>query len=644
MLQLANLGVQNSWPKRTPIKPTALSANVWIDAEDYAVGTFANGAAITNKGNAAITFVVVGTTLSIQVNSDGKKEFVFDGASYIRCTSVVGDFTKYKNGTTSYTTGFIGKIGTTSNPDAAYGICGNSTFTSTTHGHFLVIDNRAASSPKGPRFNIVKGVGGSLPINSIYTDISYNTRISLYHALDMSLIMDNHRQFLNNDLSGITDRVRTSANTTSGLGAIITFSGTQPTHAFDIGTVGNGTFIFVGKMEQFMIMDNVVEFTTTHARSLDAYFQIYGTKGGTNFQNVDINQTITDDYVLGGMYDVNTSKTKTNFISSRGPDHFGLGNDRTMVQSISLNDGRLWPAYNTLFVDASTSPQGGPAGGHTPTGRLILAYGKFTSATGVYTNMIVRYSDDDGATWSSEIDVTLPVTSPVLTFWNVIDRLEVDDNGDLLLTWYGFSGTSLYNLYVMRSTDDGLSWTHNLVDTSPTAYKNESSVVNVGGGDLLYMARVETAVAGSFVFEQYLSTDNGVNWTTQGTTHFDITLYVYAHPPMLRAFLLDGTLVVACYFVNRGSRRFHVCYATAAGLVANGVSEWTGKSVYTLDIRLYGANLGWESGYPNVRHPDNDLKCEGIYSEETVNNDVCTISFFKIGDELKAKIKTELGI
>ena len=100
-------------------KPTHFDCAVWIDANDYSVGTFANGAAITNKGNNGATFVVVGSTLEVQLNGAGQKEFEFNG-SYINCTSTSATFTQYHSRAQKYSVNFLGKLGSTSNPDAFY--------------------------------------------------------------------------------------------------------------------------------------------------------------------------------------------------------------------------------------------------------------------------------------------------------------------------------------------------------------------------------------------------------------------------------------------------------------------------------------------------------------------------------------------
>jgi hypothetical protein len=630
----------------TPINPSTLSPYVWIDASDYAVGAISNGSTITNKGSGPGNFTVNGTTLTVQINADGKKEFVLDGNTSLLSTNQ-NYFVRFHNSTESYSLQFVGKLGNTSNPDAFYGICGNSGGTALAHGVFFGIENRVAQpSTKGLSFLISRNVAAPavfLNANAMnFTE--FNARRAYTYTLNLGLIMDYVRLFRNGDLCDIKDRARSAANTTSGLGAAYAASATNPTNNFEIGGSGAGTFKLVGKMEQFIMCSTALSKDTV--RGLESYAGIIPTYGQTAAKYININQTITDDYTFGGIYAKNASKSRTNYVTARGPDHFGAGSDRTIVQSVSTDDGVTFPALTALFADPATSPQGAPAGGYTSTGRLLMVYGKQTNATGVYNFIKVRYSDDDGVTWSSEIDVGVPVTSPTLTFWNILDKVETCDNGDLIVTWYGTAPSlALCNLYVMRSSDNGLTWTHTLVSTSTTVYKNEGSIVNLGGGNLLAEYRVEPIDGASYKYEQFFSSDNGVNWVSQGTTNLGVTLYVYPHPPMLRRFDISGVRVIAFYFYNRGTRRMHVIYARASSLISSGLSAWTGRTVYTLDFRLYGANnAGWRNGYPNIIHPDNDLKSEGMFSAETVLNDICTISFFKIDNEHEAKIKTELSI
>lgn len=637
------------YTKRTVIKPTEITGSVWIDASDYAVGTFSDGTVLTNKLNPAIVFEVEGTTLAIQVNANGKKEFVFDGSSYIKCTSGVSDFTKYKNGLQNYTVSFIGKIGTTSNPDAVYGICGNSPTTSLAHGFWIQADNRTATpvGSRGFRYAICKNVGSSFPVNSFYsTQAVYNSRRSHYFTFDITnAVIDNLRLFAGGDMVGLTDRIRSTAHTTSGLGSIIVFATDAPTYAFEIGATGNGGVQkLTGKMEQFMIFD--VALTKTQVRGIDEYFQMHNTYGNSIFQYVDHQTTLNDQYIFGGMYAKKANKTLNVFLSSRGSAHDMTSTQRPAVQLTTTdNRPKFTLPYTNVFSTSGESVHMGPSGGYTPTGRLITVYGKFTTSGGAWNSLICRYSDNDGTTWSSEINITVPTTSPALDSVIAHDKLVVCNNGDIALPVYAASGTSLYKIYVLRSSDDGLSWTFTEVYSSGSAYVNESSFAHCGGNNWIVASRVEAINGSSFEYKIFRSTDDLATFSDLGNINLNHTLYVYAHPPQVRDILIDGTRVIELSFVNRGTRRWHFCYITASGFVSNGISEFTGKTVYVFDIRLQGttAPLSWRTGYPFLIHPNNDLHMEGVWFHEEDENNT-HLGVFRVDDELKGKIKTELGI
>lgn len=624
------------------LDPTDYTMSVWVDAEDQSVGTLSNGAAIANKGNGAITFTAVGTTLSVQVNGDGKKEFVNDGSNVIQCQSGVGDFTKYKDGTTSFTMLFIGKLGITSNPDAAYGICGTSGGTSLAHGHFWLAENRTSQSPNlGSRMSVTKNVSNSYPINGFMTPLVFNQRVAMWKTIDYSELIDQVRGFTDGNLSGINDRVRTTANSTTALGTVVAFAANAPTNKFEVMSTGNGVVKLIGKMEQFIIFDEVL--TQRDIRGIENYFGITRTKGATNFKYISENDALTDQYVFGGCYAKNADKSKTVFVTSRGPDHFTPGSDREGVQVISTDDGFTWPAsYTTVFSDAAQAVHGGVSGGYTQTGRLGVMYGRYSATTGTYNAMISRYSDDDGVTWSTENALTVPTTSPALTVYVAHENIIHCNNGDVGVLAYAFSGTSLYKIYFLRSVDDWETFTWIEIYTHGSVYINESSAAWGGGDDWFIMSRVEDAIGGFFEFKMFTSDDDLATFSDAGNTDLNLN-FVYAHPPVLRSILIDGTRIIELSWVNRGTRRWHFKYALPADLIANGASHWNGLPLHTVDLRRQGPSGGYESGYPFIIHPDNDLKSEGVWFEEA-SSSVTNTAFFKIDDEWKAKIKAELGI
>jgi hypothetical protein len=149
------------------------------------------------------------------------------------------------------------------------------------------------------------------------------------------------------------------------------------------------------------------------------------------------------------------------------------------------------------------------------------------------------------------------------------------------------------------------------------------------------------ASGGVFKYQQFLSTDDGETWSDQGATPFGGALF--AHPPMLRSFLIDGTLVVEATWVNRLTRRMHCKYAIASAVVSNGISEWTAKTVYTILQREQGDDQGYETGYPFFIHSRDDLNMQGVwFSEESATTTKTAFQYFN--DEFRTAIKTELGI
>lgn len=642
---ISQISISNT--KRTLVRPQSLSKSVWIDASDYPVGTLADGTVLTNKAGGSIVIEVEGSTLAVQLNEYNKKEFVFDGTSYLKSSSGVSHFTKYKNGSQAYTVLFIGKVGAVANPDAFYGICGNNAGTSVNHGMFACVDNRVstASNLRGYQHCVTRGTASVFPILSRYNSagVQFNTRRSVYFTLDINII-DPSRLYLNSRLEGVSDFVRTTANTTSGLGSTASYSGIEPTYTFEIGTVGNGVFPLVGTMEQFILFDTSLEIN--QIIGIDEYFQMNADPTGSVFQRVSTTQNITSNYVLGGAYDKNAGKTKTVFNATRGPDHFAVGSDRDGVQLSSINNITTFPtSYTSVFSDgAGGNAVHAPYGGTTPTGRLVRVYGRYDAATATYNALISRYSDDDGVTWSAESALTIPTTSPALTAYIPHDKLVVCNNGDIALPMYALSGTSLYKIYVIRSSDNGVTWSFTEVYSSPTAYINECTLGHLGGNDWILMARIEAAAGGFFEYAQFYSDDDLLTFTRQTDTDFNLN-YVYAHPPMLRPISVDGTPVMEFSWYNRGSRRLHFKYALPADLIANGGAEWNGKTLYTADLRnITGGNAtGWRSGYPFIIHPNNDLKWEGVVYEENSTTQT-TAYFVKLADNIKSRIKSDLAI
>jgi hypothetical protein len=457
-----------------------------------------------------------------------------------------------------------------------------------------------------------------------------------------SSLMDHNYCIKDGNIVSIADVQRSTSTTTAGLGTARNSNSAASSQTFNIGAIGNGTLPLAAgsTMKEFIIFDTVLN--QYESRGVDSYFGLYPTRGNTTIRaGGGTSRLLEDQYILGGTYAKNSDRSKTILVTSKGADHFTVGSDRDGIQLISTDDATTWALpYSTVFTDA-TNAYHVPYGGYTPAGTLVVLVSKYNATTGVYASLVALRSLDGGTTWGSEIPITIPVTSPALTAWVPHEALVTCNNGDIAIPFYAVSTTSLYKIYVVRSADDGLTWTFAEVYTSGSAYINESSIAWLGGNNWIIWARVEAVVGAVYVYKQFRSSDDLATFSDQGNTTFGGAMY--PHPPMLRSFLIDGTRVVEASWINRLTRRWHMKYATATELAAGTVTVWASKTTYTVFERLQGNSTGWISGYPFFIHSRDDLNMEGTWFEET-SSSVTRVGFQKFNDEIKTAIKTELGI
>lgn len=219
-----------------------------------------------------------------------------------------------------------------------------------------------------------------------------------------------------------------------------------------------------------------------------------------------------------------------------GPGHQGdVGDTGYLVYRIYNKLTGEWGATQTLTNRTGWDSRNQIAG-VTPTGRIIVAYaqveytgpGVINPATRV-TNY--RYSDDDGLSWSAELNLSQYCSYPSLD--NVpFGHIVAFANGDLLISIYNY-----HTIITLRSTDNGATWgttsgslpnpNPNLVTvyTTPVASVDsitEPTIVKIDDNNLVATCRsIPTG----------LVEDGSVTWTFQGirwaaTTAYEVGQYV----------------------------------------------------------------------------------------------------------------------
>lgn len=268
-----------------------------------------------------------------------------------------------------------------------------------------------------------------------------------------------------------------------------------------------------------------------------------------------------------------------------GASHVGAADFGILRYRTSTDGGATWSAATTIATEASVDLRN-LGGGVTPTGRFVIFYTRYNPAGAVSYSVASRYSDDNGATWSSPY--TLTTTG--MTNAHPHGALIRTDDGQLLMSWYGDDATTFYS-YVAKSTDDGATWSapivviSGLAATASNSRFTESSFVALGGGVVLGLVRADNGTA----FTQVISTDNGANWSSQGQVTFDTWTNIQpSTPPWLHVI---GSRVCV-FYCQRIAIKMRVAWADTAAVQA-GVSAWGHRA----DIATPSAV---DSGYPSV--------------------------------------------
>jgi hypothetical protein len=213
--------------------------------------------------------------------------------------------------------------------------------------------------------------------------------------------------------------------------------------------------------------------------------------------------------------------------------------------------------------------------GKAPNGNLValVRVNKMTAPT--YQKWRIYISTNHGLTWNkSGPEKTWPVNP------NVISPILTLRNGQMIAHWNASPGTSNYLWGVMRSWDNGLTWSQGVRGQTDRAdaYPIEGRMHQFSDGKIMMVARYQSATPG--MYEAY-SSDDGKTWT----------------PPKL-ANVNDG-LKTPYVLIPHGGKM--LLYYFDRGTKTVRVRTWTGKPyVWSPSQVLYRAASGgtpYDYGY-----------------------------------------------
>lgn len=294
-----------------------------------------------------------------------------------------------------------------------------------------------------------------------------------------------------------------------------------------------------------------------------------------------------------------------------GVDHV-LDAAKKISYRLSSDRGATFGAKATLYdpVDGIYQIQD-PGIGIDRKGRLHIMADCHTAvgSTGGLHELRYMYSDDNGATVSSPVVITLPTISGFSGAFRMYGRI-IDTGSTLIAPCYfakdeGDSSESAR--YVVRSTDYGDNWSFVLVEGPTTEYINESECLAITQNIVIMVSRYEAA---SVTFMMYKSIDAGATWIRVGGMGTTITSTIAA-PCRLHKFRgNDGRWFCVMYFPNKQNDRIYAIY----GRLDNGVDAGVGLfNTATLTLLMTDTAI---LHYGDFLHYNGNLNARGAWARE----------------------------
>jgi len=258
--------------------------------------------------------------------------------------------------------------------------------------------------------------------------------------------------------------------------------------------------------------------------------------------------------------------------------------------------------------------------------RVFFVYNQYNyyGTNGQY--IYLRYSDDNCATWSSDIQITSTYLNGTYVYQH--GDIIADPSGNLLMCLWGQHGTDTYDkVAILKSTDNGLTWSdlswidNRLKDTyyqdvnanGEPGCLSEPSIIYAPNGNLLLFPRGNGLI--------YTSLDNGATWDNGVSLGMD-----FGSP----RFLVDGSTLYLFGRLRNLSKGYNGnCYpadilTNNIGYIKSPDSGITWSAPYITDT--YGSWMEGDGGYGGVIAHDGKISVcyhtnDGYNSDLGVSSD-----------------------
>jgi hypothetical protein len=228
------------------------------------------------KGNGLVFNGAAGSRPTITANAlNGKASLTFSGSEWLTFAGLASVFNFLHIAAGAGATVIaVWEAGTSSDPNAIYGLCGNSGILTTSHGFGMFYDDRFNVSRNNTfTAQIVRGVPAQPTAQNISGNGAHsaNTPVIVAHTFNPAAALPANRSILR--VNGIEIKNNTFTNLASTANA---------THLLQVGATGGNAFPLVGKV--FML--GILSPGTTQDTILQAEGYVAGPVAGWNLQNL----------------------------------------------------------------------------------------------------------------------------------------------------------------------------------------------------------------------------------------------------------------------------------------------------------------------------------------------------------------------
>lgn len=494
--------------------PTLLTGlQLWLDGADPA--TILEGAADAaedgdvvaqwsdksgNARHATASTTARPTYRATGTNSKGVLEF--NGSTNVMSVGTTGTFNFLHNGTDSLVVVVV-KLGTTSNPDAIYGLLANNGNASANIGYLLAYDDRSSQSRTDAFFSMVcRGVSGAQAMFNVQND---SIPPNQYCIITDRIRANDGAAFVRS-----LGRVNTGQNGTSYVIAenieTPAVSASNHTYVTKIGNDGNVGGYLNGSIAEVIVCNNP-------NLSLNVDLVDYlGSKWGieTDLLTFSTAQRIS---AATSSYDafptISTTDGELICLFRSASSH--VGTKGTISMAKSLDDGATWSVTANVISHATLDlrdPQ-----------QIVLSNGDIVVLSNIYNHATstagptgVFRSTDNGTTFT-QITTINARSGYTFLFPFGFPRLK---EGVIYGVFYeNKASDSTQYPCIFSSADDGATWS--FLSQLSVGY-NETSIINTGGSNWLAISRPANEAVNTMAW--FTSSDNMATWSSATLTNF----------------------------------------------------------------------------------------------------------------------------